>query len=656
MRDQQRRPFRSQDGASPPYDPKVTSEKTSLDFTQRVERKLAAYNASDNVLKRWSLEILSWCLSALCMAGIVAIYAHLKDEAISSPRVSMLLTGANVLGKVASAALIVPTSEALGQLKWNWFHDSRAMWDFEIFDKASRGPWGAVMLLFRTKGRSLAALGALLIVLLLAIDTFFQQVTNLPTRSEIRGIGLIPRTVRYEPDPPPAFYNGDPATQVDSNLMAVASTFFVNNGTQPILFGNGTRPDIPLSCPSESCEWAPYETLGICSQCAEVSELLEHICLDTRIDWTSDLNSTVSSYPNATVCGYFLNSTSQDPILMSGYALGPAGEPQGETLVMRTLPLVTNPMRDSLWGGSIKFKDVRNPIVDALISSTGGREQVHANIAPTLHECVVTWCVKTIKSSYSFGTYHEIVTTTYQNKTNDGGSPWYTFVYEEDDSTEQQYLENVSIHTPLTTLGSQTTDWGVGDIDMVNTVVIFDRFFPSFTTVANESADGLLRWRVGHPTEIRTTGMRWNPWLLPNNITHHLQRLETALTDAIRSDPNSNEYVSGNAFVTETFVSVEWAWLTFPLALLILSGIFLLATIIKTSKGQGIGIWKTSAMPTLIYSLPRDRQYDLAAGSTWSSSETLRSKKTRIRLLPSSGWRISGQMAVSPPAPTYGHQ
>jgi hypothetical protein len=56
------------------------------------------------------------------------------------------------------------------------------------------------MLLCRTKGKSLAALGALLTVLLLAIDTFFQQVTDLPERWKLQGDGFIPRSIRYEPN------------------------------------------------------------------------------------------------------------------------------------------------------------------------------------------------------------------------------------------------------------------------------------------------------------------------------------------------------------------------------------------------------------------------------------------------------------------------
>jgi hypothetical protein len=111
-------------------------KKVPLDFTQRLERKLAEYNASENVFKRWLFEILCWFVSAVCMGAIIGLYVWTKDRPMA--QVGNLLTYTNTLGKVASAALIVPTSEALGQLKWNWFQKSNAMWDFEIFDKASR--------------------------------------------------------------------------------------------------------------------------------------------------------------------------------------------------------------------------------------------------------------------------------------------------------------------------------------------------------------------------------------------------------------------------------------------------------------------------------------------------------------------------------------
>jgi hypothetical protein len=110
---------------------------------------------------------------------------------------------------------------------------------------------------------------------------------------------------------------------MDPNMASIVEDFFLSNGTQPIFFGNGTRPDIPMACPTSSCTWPPYETLGVCNQCTEAPQLLAHTCTKVRIDWTSGLVSTISSYPNATACGHFVNATSDDPVLFSGYTVGP---------------------------------------------------------------------------------------------------------------------------------------------------------------------------------------------------------------------------------------------------------------------------------------------------------------------------------------------
>jgi hypothetical protein len=631
----------------------IEKNKTPLDFTQRIERRLAEYDASDNVFERWLFEILSLLVSAACMIAIILIYVQIKDQPMSKNESS--LTWINVLGKVSSAALIVPTSEALGQLKWNWFHNSKAMWDFEIFDKASRGPLGALMLLYRTKGRSLAALGALLLILLLAIDTFFQQVVNYPevwTQQDTNS--SIPRVVRYEPVYPTEFINGEEQSQYDRDILGIADTFFLGNGTQEMPFGNGTRADIPLSCPTSRCTWTAYETLAMCSQCVEVPQLLNFTCMLTRIDWTSDLNATISSYPNATVCGHFLNVTSEEPVLMAGYMVDDAGDLVGDALLMRTLPLVTNPLRESFWGGSINFKNLRNPIVDVLISSTLGLSHVYSNEPPTIHECVLSWCVKTMESSYTFGTYFENITHTFMNDTNEG-SPWITELDPVDSGTWTDYIENVTINALSTGQNFSEYGWGINNSTMINTVMVFDRIFPAFTTAANNTVAPLLRWRTGSLTEVRTRKLDFNPWLLPKDIANHLQRMTIAMTNSIRSS-SSNEMIAGAAWAAETMISVHWEWLAFPLLLLVFSLVFLVATMIKTSKDTSTGIWKTSAMPTLIYSLPKETQSQFTSSSAFTKAEY--NNKVRIRLSMKTGWRVSGQnpLSRSPQLPRPAHQ
>lgn len=134
-------------------------EKGKLNITERIENRLWQYSIHGNVFKRWLLETISWAISAICMIAIVATLLCLKDRPLNKwPLASSgisLNTFVATLSRISSAALLLPVSEALGQLKWNWFFEgqSKKMWDFEIFDNASRGPWGAFQLLLRTKGR-----------------------------------------------------------------------------------------------------------------------------------------------------------------------------------------------------------------------------------------------------------------------------------------------------------------------------------------------------------------------------------------------------------------------------------------------------------------------------------------------------------------------
>lgn len=229
------------------HDSKLRSSQTpqlprKLDFTQRIEKKLASYNASESTFKRWLFEITCWVISAASLGAIIGIYVHVSNKRPADQ--SNLLTLANILGKISSVALIVPTTEALGQLKWNWFHGtSQAMWDFEIFDKATRDPWGAAMLLYRTKGRSFAALGALLILFLLAIHAFLQQVVELPNRWSLQSAditGDLSRTIRYEPESNTAMRYGVEMISNSPDIYPITKKFAYGNGTEPLLFGNGT--------------------------------------------------------------------------------------------------------------------------------------------------------------------------------------------------------------------------------------------------------------------------------------------------------------------------------------------------------------------------------------------------------------------------------
>jgi hypothetical protein len=193
--------------------------------------------------------------SLFTQGAVIGICLCSKDQPLS--KWPLASTAQNVLSKIASAALILRISEAIGQLKWTWFGGTRSkeMIDFEIFDKASRGAWGSFLLLFRTRGKSLAALGAVLTLLLLATDTFFQQITDLPERWILEGYGEIPRVVRYEGDNGQLYQDGLPVNLDDINLRQATLKFFYYDGNQPVAFGNGSRYVLKARC---DCVIADY--------------------------------------------------------------------------------------------------------------------------------------------------------------------------------------------------------------------------------------------------------------------------------------------------------------------------------------------------------------------------------------------------------------
>ena len=83
--------------------------------------------------------------------------------------------------------MLFAVTECIGQAKWLLFRKrSESLTDFYSIDEASRGPWSAFRLLFRIRGRAtLASLGALVVVLSLAVDPFTQQVLSYPLRSNL---------------------------------------------------------------------------------------------------------------------------------------------------------------------------------------------------------------------------------------------------------------------------------------------------------------------------------------------------------------------------------------------------------------------------------------------------------------------------------------
>lgn len=83
--------------------------------------------------------------------------------------------------------MLMVVGQGLGQLKWQHFERRpRRLLDFDVFENASRGPWGSLRLLYHINWNALAgSTGATITILALAMDPFAQQVVSFDSRQVV---------------------------------------------------------------------------------------------------------------------------------------------------------------------------------------------------------------------------------------------------------------------------------------------------------------------------------------------------------------------------------------------------------------------------------------------------------------------------------------
>ena len=156
----------------------------AVESSESLDHHETRYGPS-RLLLLWKYELLSMVVSVGALLSIVAVLFAFDGKpmtrwkAIAQPN-----TVVSALSTLAKSSMLMVVGQALGQLKWQHFESRpRSLIDFEIFDSASRGPWGALELLCRIRWRALAgSTGAIVTVLAVAMDPFAQQVIQFDSR------------------------------------------------------------------------------------------------------------------------------------------------------------------------------------------------------------------------------------------------------------------------------------------------------------------------------------------------------------------------------------------------------------------------------------------------------------------------------------------
>lgn len=106
----------------------------------------------------WILEQTFLLIAIISLMSIVLVlFTYNGHVVLDLPRVITVNAILAIFSTSMTAALSVPLALSISQAKWNWFHDDQGrgkpLSNLEVYDQASRGPWGALVMLGKIRWR-----------------------------------------------------------------------------------------------------------------------------------------------------------------------------------------------------------------------------------------------------------------------------------------------------------------------------------------------------------------------------------------------------------------------------------------------------------------------------------------------------------------------
>ncbi|KAI6462311.1 hypothetical protein MCOR17_005979 [Pyricularia oryzae] len=244
------------------------SQKKGISRTDTADFSTAgsAHSIFSSFQASWLPEILWILLSIACLGIIAVILSRFDQESLREfPLPITMNTLVAFFITICHAALIFPLVQALSQLRWNWFvREDRSLADFQAFEDARTGPFGAVRLLIATKGRFLNIVLVIIMLLGLITSAMTQMIIAYPTR--LANSSEVPQVFRTEAYP-------------NNNNQATSAPDLDRRQKQSIQNGIYNPAEVPIAhlppvCGSKECETQKFSSLAVCTRTEDISSRL----------------------------------------------------------------------------------------------------------------------------------------------------------------------------------------------------------------------------------------------------------------------------------------------------------------------------------------------------------------------------------------------
>jgi len=543
------------------------------------------------------------------MSLVVSMLFKCRDMALSAwpfPIQPNSLIAA--LTTISKTAMIISITSCISQLKWQYFRrEPRELDLVQILDGASRGPWGALLLLYQNRTRNwLICWLAAVMVAAIGIETSAQQVFEYPTRNTELMLNetSIPRIWLAESyQESMEDLCGNEYTQYDgesspSRLQLALSSLTISNsrytwparclrerGLLEISIGNaigGVEAKPSFQCPPQAkyCTFPAFTSLAMCGKVENYTDAVTVSC-NTNANRSSvcsyqwdDLNAARLGISNETVRTIEMDFNSQSIETSGNLSYTITRHDQ-----MKTLSIY--PLSDGRGLGL------------AFLRKQDSSGYYGYGFYPKVELLGVywEWCVQTFTSTNATSSgiaaataMEEILTGPVDQTANDD---------------IRKYTAN---STGMSVRISATTDWLLGSA--------------MHTALGAQIRAGTVTWNDStgpQPipmSEASSLAGMIGLYLSIADIENVAKSVAATISAFIRTPDDTNNmranrnatFMTGKAFAEETYIRVRWQWLIFPLMETLLTAALLVVTIILDRR-SGYPLLKASALGLLFHGL-----------------------------------------------------
>ena len=346
--------------------------------------------------------------------------------------------------------------------------------------------------------------------------------------------------------------------------------------------------NLKFDCPTGNCTWPGFTTLAVCSSCVDLTPFLTRYC-PGGVPATGDTSKCGWQVPQ----GGFLNDSSD---------------------VFSMTSRTPNNFGDMPYTNLIRL----------VFMGTEAQNGPPLNYNPWASECTLQYCLQTFNSSVVSGVISEKVTSTTLNTS----------------------VVNVSAsksNTPVTLIASDNTTYVVGEGANFGIRSWFSTLFASGS--ASRNASYINSTRIDDSVVVNlTVGISsgttyfdsdivqtfyWDYYEYSHGLEIAMADLATAMTVAFRSF-NGAVPIRGEAFGFETYVHVRWGWIALPVLVVLLTGIFLAAAVLKSRQSR-TKLWKSSALAMLFHGLDEETRMQFARQGSLNDQKR-RAREVRVQL------------------------